>query len=333
MTFLRHDVPYDAIPFLGESWPWCGGDLQTLRNVFLRQDPALAPGARWEIDVSDGDKLVGFYHEASQPVAMLVIIHGLAGDSESSYIKKLTHHALAHQISVLRVNLRGAGAGRPLAKGAYHAGRSDDLEAVISAMTQAYPGRPCFMTAFSLGGAMALNLVARHQSITSYLAGLVTFCAPFDMVACAARFHRWRNTPYIRHFTSSLKAQAKAAPAADPALIAKLNKVTTVRQFDDVFTAPAAGYANADAYYEGTSTHELLDDLQVPTLLVHSDNDPWIGVEAYQQVRCHERLHCLITKGGGHVGFHDRETRNRCWQSHIAVQFITHQLMGLNREG
>ena len=134
---------------MGESWPWFGGDLQTLRNVFLRQDPALAPGARWEIDVSDGDKLVGFYHEASQPVAMLVIIHGLAGDSESSYIKQLTHHALAHHIRVTR-EFTGAGAGRPLAKGAYHAGRSDDLAAGVTAMTQAYPGRPCFMTAFSL---------------------------------------------------------------------------------------------------------------------------------------------------------------------------------------
>ena len=111
MGFIRHDLPYACVEFKGERLPWLGGDLQTVRTVFIDDKPSLPAYEEILIPVSDGDKILTAFHKAKQANSVLIVLHGLAGDYDSSYIARLTHLALAQNRHVLRVNLRGAGKG------------------------------------------------------------------------------------------------------------------------------------------------------------------------------------------------------------------------------
>lgn len=321
MSFIRNDFGNDMPVFNGERFPFIGSDLQTLRNSFVSEIPAIAPGIDATIQLDDGDKLCIARHEINRPAkAVMIAIHGLAGDYDSPYIRHLTNQAMAEDYHVIRVNLRGAGKGRALAKSSYHAGAAGDLYQLVQQLRSDYPDLPLIMAAFSLGGTMAVNLVARHD-MTGLLSGLVSFCAPLDMRACAERFHQRRNFIYNRHFTKALVAQARSGPTRYPEKIARLSQARTVRDFDNCLTAPMAGYQDADDYYAGTTPLAFLPNISIPTLLVHSDNDPWIPVSAYQAIPSLKSVFCLITRGGGHVGFHDKHSKKRCWQSAIALHF------------
>ena len=321
MAFIRHDLPYQCLDFEGEGLPWIGGDLQTVRTVFVDDRPALGAYEDVHIPVSKGDQILAAFHHAHNARSIVIILHGLAGDYDSSYVARLTRLALAQNRHVLRVNLRGAGKGRGLAKYAYHAGKSDDLLDILHFMKRRLPDMKLYLAAYSLSGTMAVNLGARHE-LSGLLSGLISFCAPLDMAACSYQFHKKRNWPYVRHFTKALIAQAHNGPSAWPEILPKLSQVRSVREFDEIFTAPLAGYKDADDYYLKTTPLPYMGDINIPTLLVHSNNDPWINSDSYLKIKRTEHLFCVITKGGGHMGFHDRKTPHRCWQSAVCEQFF-----------
>ena len=129
------------------------------RYPTIAHSPPLAQGEAIRISVRDGDQLVCYNHKThqSKKKGLIIIAHGLAGDADSSYVRYLALGAMARGYDALRLNLRGAGAGHLLAKSSYHAGRADDLQAVCFAMADRFPNTPLYLSAYSLGGTMAVK--------------------------------------------------------------------------------------------------------------------------------------------------------------------------------
>jgi predicted alpha/beta-fold hydrolase len=61
-------------------------------------------------------------------------------------------------IRVMRLDLRGAGAGMALARKTYHAGCSGDVRVAIEAIHRFEPNAPIWLAGISLGGNVALKL-------------------------------------------------------------------------------------------------------------------------------------------------------------------------------
>ena len=123
-----------------------------------------------EVALPDGDRLVvresvpsGW--EAPRPTAVLV--HGLAGSADASYLVRVGRRLYTLGIRVVRVNLRGAGEGFGLARGIYHAGRSDDLREVVNDLEARNPGSPIALIGFSLGANLVLKLAAEAAAAAS----------------------------------------------------------------------------------------------------------------------------------------------------------------------
>ena len=92
---------------------------------------------------------------------------------------------------------------------------------------------------------------------------------------------------------------------------ALVRAVTSIRAFDEVFTAPRNGFRDAEDYYSLCSASPSLGDIAVPTMMVHARDDPWVPMEPYEEVawRDNECLVPRLSDHGGHVGFHGRGSR------------------------
>jgi predicted alpha/beta-fold hydrolase len=152
-----------------QAFPWYGPELQTVRDTIV-PPPPLPPGAEsLLIDLADGGQLLARLNRPTVPGgarALVLLVHGLGGDSESPALARLTRLLLASRLAVLRLNLRGAGAGRGLAPGCYSAVCGSDLRPVLALARrltrQLAHGTgspvPLFGVGHSLGGTILLNL-------------------------------------------------------------------------------------------------------------------------------------------------------------------------------
>ena len=170
----REVAPIVVPPF--EPHPWVrGGHSQTIVGRYMFGERRRIDSMSHVIELPDGDRLIVLESvppdwETSQPTALLV--HGLAGSADSSYVVRVGWRLLRMGIRVVRMNLRNAGDGFGLARGIYHAGRSDDIGRVVSWLAGQNPDSPIALIGFSLGA----NLVLKFASEAA--------AAPVDSLDC-----------------------------------------------------------------------------------------------------------------------------------------------------
>jgi len=313
--------------------PWLGGDLQTLRN-YLRGRPADLsswPGRRLELPLGDGsgDRLAAMLHdpdgESARPLA--VLIHGLTGCEDSSYIRATARYLLEQGFPVLRLNLRGAGPSRPLCRFRYHAGRSEDLRDALEALGTQVAGlsaRGLVLVGYSLGANMLLKFLAEHAGDFP-LRAAASVSAPIDLKATQERMMTPRNAFYHRYLLGRMKAESlDAAGGLDESQRRAIERTRSIYEFDDVVVAPRGGFDGADDYYRRSSARRFLADVGVPTLVVHAMDDPWIPGRLYRQVdwAANRNLRPLLPGSGGHVGFHGHGSPAP-WHDRCIARFFT----------
>ncbi len=322
ITLIRNDAKHLIPTFGGEVFPWKGGDLQTLRHFICRDAPSAPSGEQVLLDLPDGDQLLAMCHlPRSQPRGCLIAIHGLNGCMEAPHILWLVQAALAANFAMLRVNMRGAGSARTLARKTYNAGAGADLLPFIDWAEQNLGNLPLFMIGHSLGGTVLLNMALDYPSTTTRLSGLVTVGAPIDMGATAEQFHTLRNWLYVRHMLAGMKQIVATTPEIEQCYVDAAMRANDLLTFDDYVTAPLAGYLNSSSYYAATSVHHRLPQLNIPALIIQSKNDPWIPLApCLAQPVGVGRPSIVITKGGGHVGYHDSDG---IWYIRATIDWIT----------
>ena len=313
--------------------PWWGGDLQTLRNYFrpLQVDLGSYPGERLEFPMSDGtgDVLIGALNRPTQTAKdsrrcpLVILIHGLTGCEESSYMLATARHLLDLGYPVMRLNLRGAGPSRSRCRQQYHAGRSEDLRAVLLLLDGRLASQGILLVAYSLGGNMLLKFLG-EQGRRAPVLGAASVSAPIDLKATQVRFMQRRNRRYhdflLIRMKEEIAAPASSLPAEQRSL---LPEIRTVFDFDDRLVAPQNGFAGADDYYDRCAARPFLKDIKVPTLVIHAQNDPWIPPDAYLSFdwRSNPKLISLLPRGGGHVGFHGLGSAI-CWHDRCIAEFL-----------
>jgi len=314
-------MPFAAPPTFMARSPWWGGDLQTIRNVVVRPriDLARWSAREFSVDAPDGggDQFLGVWHEPSpgfgnqsRRQCIVILVHGLTGCADSAYMLRTTHAVLSAGHSVLRMNLRGAGASRSTCRGQYNAGVSDDLAAVIAAV-RAMPGAETtslVAVAYSLGANVMLKYLG-EQGAQSRLDAAIAISPPADLRRTSRFFGRPRNWLYQSWLLDRMKTEcvAQIASVTDHER-AVIRSVRSVWEFDDRFLAPHCDYSGAADYYARCSSGPLLGAIKTPTTIIHSDNDPWIPADVFEgtDAKANPDVTLMITRGGGHVGFHGR---------------------------
>jgi hypothetical protein len=310
-------------------WFWLRNPhAQTVLGVFWKGSAFPHHTVRRRVRLSDGDELV--LHDTrpttwqpGEPIAVLV--HGLGGNHRSGGIVRLARSLLPRAIRVVRLDLRGTGVGFPLARGCYNAGCSGDVRAVLAALHRTAPTSPIWLAGISLGGNVALKLageVAEHP--VPNLDRVAAIAPPVDLAACLSLLNHPRNRLYEWHFVRELLVEAhrRAQLFPDPPL-PKFPRRPSLRTFDDLYTAPRAGYRDAAEYYERCSSAQFVPRIRVPALILAARDDPFVAAEPIEGLNCPHHVTVRLTDHGGHGGFLGADGAGGfCWGERSVARWL-----------
>ncbi len=308
-----------------------GGHLQTVYPLLIKPD---APGfrrVRWETPDGDFIDIDWQTHPASTSPAppLLVLFHGLEGNSNSHYARSLMRNVAASGWDGAVVHFRGC-SGQPnrLAR-AYHSGDSAEIDWIVRRIKAEHRQQPLFAVGVSLGGNALLKwLGERENAALSVLDAAAAVSAPVDLTACGHQLGRGFNRVYTWHFLRTLKPSAFEKLKRFPGLFdaARLGAAKTLHAFDDVVTAPLHGFANADDYWQRAASKAWLPGIRVPTLLLNARNDPFFPECALPAAaQANSALRLDFPAAGGHVGFVDGNPPGHLdWMPRRVLRFFQH---------
>lgn len=294
----------------------------------------LAEGARRETMRVLDDELLLHWDDVEDPTAPIVIVlHGLTGCARSPMVVGTAALAHARGFRACRVDLRNSTAESP-SRQIGHAGRSEDLHAVIAHASAAWPCAPIGVVGFSLGGNIAFKGVGEYgDRPPDALRALVGVSVPVDLADSCRSIDSRGNFHYRWYFVTRLRANVERRAGRLPELYGRVQPPRTwsIRDFDDAVVAPLGGFRGADDYYARSSCLPRLPEIRVPSLLIHAADDPFIPITPYRDPRLVQAPHVqlLETRHGGHVGFWSSRSgvdSTPFWAEHRSVEFLASRL-------
>lgn len=287
--------------------PWwlANPHLQTIWPTLFWRQP-LIDTVRERFELPDGD-FVDLDWAGNTTGPLVLILHGLGGSIKSPYARGLLHAFAEEGWCAVFMHFRGC-SGEPnrLAR-YYHCGDTNDVNTLVAALRKRYPRKPMAAVGISLGGNVLLKWLGETGSHNPLL-GAVAVSVPFELEKAANRvnigFSRLYQWWILRSLISLVQNKFKTSPAMVPIDMKEVNSVRNFLEFDDRVTAPLHGFTDAKDYYTKSSSRPFLKHIKVPTLVLHSIDDPFMTADVIAED--HElspHLTLEISQGGGHVGF------------------------------
>ena len=297
--------------------PWWlpGGHLQTVYAV-LAPAPRV-PWRRERWDTPDGDFIELDWAGSDGP--LLALFHGLEGGSSSHYARRLAALALERGWRCVVPHFRGCSGVLNRRARAYHSGDTEELDWILRRL------RPDAAAGVSLGGNVLLKwLGERGAAAAQVVRRAAAVSAPLDLAAAGHALDRGVNRRlYTRVFLTSLKAKVSAKIALRHVTLEKgrLSRVRTLREFDDLFTAPLHGFRDADDYWTRASSASWLEHIRVPTLVLNARNDPFLPRAALESAtrKVSRDVVLEFPASGGHAGFPGRGQ----WLARRVIEFLS----------
>ncbi|MFP5233486.1 MAG: YheT family hydrolase [Acidobacteriota bacterium] len=341
----QSEWPAEYPRFLPRRW-MRNGHLQTIFGNFLpRIDVLPEPVAEMvEVSPEHGSQIAGQVlcecHWQALPqrpdCPTAIILHGLEGSSRSQYVIGNANKLWRAGWNVVRMNMRNCGPGRAdqmlrMTPTLYHSGLSQDVERVMRHFVDAQGLQSVALIGYSMGGNLVLKLAGDlGGDAPPQLRAVVGVSPALDLGASADALHEPWNRIYERKFVRDLlrrfRRKAQLFPRAyDPH---RADHVTSLREFDERITALYCGFQSADDYYHRAAAARVLGRIAVPTLLIHSQDDPFVRIlpASRRIIADNPNILFLLTSHGGHCAFLETPDRSTgsdgYWAEQTALRFV-----------
>jgi predicted alpha/beta-fold hydrolase len=294
-------------PYRAPAW-LPGGHAQTIYPLLIKPPPPAYRRERWATPDGDFIDLDWIDAVCDTPQSPLVVLfHGLEGDSSSPYASALMHAVRARGWCGVVPHFRGcSGELNRLPRG-YHSGDSAEIDWILRRLRHDCPTRPLYVAGVSLGANVLLKWLGEQKdAATAVVTAAASISAPLDLTLCGHHLGRGFNRVYTANFLNTLKRRAIARLQSYPDLFdgRGVQRARNLYDFDNLVTAPLHGFRDADDYWQRASAKPLLPGIRVPTLLLHALNDPFLPVCALPSAKeISASVRAEFPAGGGHVGF------------------------------
>lgn len=263
----------------------------------------------------------------NQSERIIIISHGLEGNSERPYVKGMARIFRDHGWDALAWNFRGCSGEMNRQRRFYHSGATDDLGLVVQHVRKKHQYKRIVLAGFSLGGNLTLKYLGEHgKEAAGIIDKAVVFSVPLHLHSSSQKISQPSNYLYNRKFLKNLKIkiEAKAVNISDLIHKGRHPEIKTLLDFDNLYTAPLHGFADAAAYYEACSSIYFLKDIKIPTLIVNAQNDPFLSPECYpkKELKKHDFIKMEMPEQGGHCGFALVNAKNYFWSEMKALEFV-----------
>ena len=285
--------------------------IQTILPILLRGNSAIQCIYQ-QLTLPDGDFLDLAWNKIparmdSEPI--VVIFHGLEGSINSPYAKGITRALDKLGWNVVLMHFRNCSNRGNLAARTYHSGETDDASYVLDRLRETYPQAPLLAVGYSLGGNMLLKLLGERKTEVP-LQAAVAVSVPLLLNICADQMRSGFSKIYQHYLLQKMKRKLlDKFRQHDYQSLIGLNKkdvhnIKDFWEFDAAFTAPINGFNGAQDYYMKSSSRQYLGGIQIPTLIIHSVDDPFMTPEVIPHENELSDSVCLeLSQQGGHVGF------------------------------
>jgi uncharacterized protein len=302
-------MPPEVDPFLPRRF-LRSAHAQTLASYFLpRRSRLPAPEERLFNVEEDVQVLCHCHWQADRAVRLtVVILHGLEGSTESQYVVGTANKAWEAGMNVVRMNMRNCGGTERLGPTLYHSGLSADMGAVVRALIEEDKLSRIGLAGFSMGGNLTLKLLGDWgKDKPREVVAAAAVSPAMDLAASADALHLPENRLYEWNFVHGLKRRLRAKARLFPGRydVARLAPVRTLRDFDHHVTAHYCGFESGEDYYQRAAAARVVDRIAVPTLVIHSLDDPFIRIlpETRARILANPHITYVETAHGGHCAF------------------------------
>lgn len=306
--------------------PWFlrSGHLQTLLTGFYKPKARLEHPVVHRLSIEPWGELL-VYENSPKPGLNIreegvFLFHGLGSSHRGTYMTHLADQLLQLGFRVFRFDLPGAGDSFEFTYLPPHGACSNLLWSgleQLSRRTGLYRWRG---VGVSLGGNLLLRMLIDHaeglavnkaQEVAILKA--IAVAPPIDLAACCRHMESGVNRIYARYFLRSLKSQSKVRALRWPQWQERMQHADfgTIRRFDETVTAPLAGFASADAYYQAGSTKGELHAIQTNTVVLIDAHDPIVPYKIFHDAEWSATTSVRVTRRGGHVGYLHRPTMTK----------------------
>ncbi len=289
-------------------------DVQTLLANFLPRKTQLPPAENIivEVDATSNSHVLCHCNWQSEAVRSkrmtMLLVHGLEGSSQSQYMLGNADKAWQAGWNVIRMNMRNCGGTEMLSTTLYHSGLSGDVQAVAQFFASQFSLQQMVWIGYSMGGNLVLKAAGEYgKNAPAWLRAVVGVSPVVDMQPSADALHDTRNRIYELNFLRNMLRRycRKAKLFPGQFSLSNCRLVRSIRTYDEYIVAPNCGFAGADDYYEHAASARVIDQIAVPTLILHALDDPFIRLlpETRAKIFANPNIALVETKHGGHCGF------------------------------
>ncbi|KAL5539728.1 hypothetical protein UlMin_043857 [Ulmus minor] len=270
---------------------------------------------------------------------LLILLPGLTGGSEDSYVRHLLLRAKSKGWRVVVFNSRGCGHSPVVTPQFYSASFLGDMREVVAHVGARYPQANLYAVGWSLGA----NILVRYLGQESHacpLSGAVSLCNPFNLVIADEDFHKGFNNVYDKALASALCKIFKKHALLFEDIGGDFNiplaaNAKTVREFDDGLTRVSFGFKSVDDYYSNSSSSDSIKDVCRPLLCIQAATDPIAPNRGIPREDIKENPNCMliVTPNGGHLGWvaGDEAPLGAPWTDPIIMDFLEHLEKGASK--
>lgn len=286
-----------------------GGHVQTLAGNYLPRQNFLPQPEERIFAVEDGVQVLCHCHWQAVPEkhTTLLIVHGLEGSSLSQYVIGTGSKAWQAGMNVVRMNMRNCGGTETLTPTLYHSGLSSDVAAVLQTIATEKQLTQVAAAGFSMGGNLVLKMAGDWGANAPAILKAVAAVSPAaDLGFSADAMHLGVNRIYEWKFLLSLMRRYRRKAALFPEIYGEVpHWPRSIRDFDDIITARYCGFSGAEDYYTRAAASRVIDQISLPTLVIHAKDDPFIRLtpETRKKIAANPWITFLEPDHGGHCAF------------------------------
>jgi len=333
-------------------WVFKNPHLHTIFPVFFRRVPKVQY-QRQRLSLPDGDfidldwslplphknnlnQTAQSTEQASGPDlsrTLAVLLHGLEGSSKQQYIVGMAGLLNRHDMPIVAFNFRSCSGELNKLSRFYHSGDTEDLRYFLQSLQSDQRFDRIVLIGHSLGANVILKFLGEEgdkiKNWTCPIVSTVTFSCPVDLDAVSLKLAQPENKIYMANFLYSMKGKLKQKEKNG--LVKKSDvdwnvafKANNFLVWDNAVTAPLHGFKNSQDYYQKASALSFIEKIQIPTLLVNGQDDPFLAPSSFphQVAINHPNFYLETPEQGGHVGFVNSNKDPYYWSEWRAIEFL-----------